>query len=54
MNSPIKHIFKNVAALPVVLPDMCDSFTGSFPEFVPFCEKLYFYSSRKQYCVSAR
>ncbi len=29
--------------------DMCDAFTWSFPEFIPFCASLYYYSSLKTF-----
>jgi hypothetical protein len=31
--------------------DMCDSFTWSFPEFIPFCVSLYYYSSLKTFAA---
>lgn len=33
---------------PLVL-DMSDCYTWSFPEFVPFCTKLYYFSSFKDF-----
>ncbi len=30
-----------------VVLDLSDDFTCSFPEFIPFCHHLYFYSSIK-------
>jgi len=35
-------------AIPVVL-DLRDCYTGSFPEFVPFCLHLYYFSSFKAF-----
>lgn len=29
--------------------DMSDSYTWSFPEFVPFCPQLYYFSSFKDF-----
>ena len=31
--------------------DLCDAFTWSFPEFIPFCVSLYYYSSLKTFGV---
>ena len=32
-----------------VIRDMSDCYTWSFPEFVPFCSKLYFFSTFKDF-----
>jgi len=33
--------------------DLCDAFTWSFPEFIPFCVSLYYYSSLKTFGTSS-
>ncbi|NTS40401.1 hypothetical protein HRG84_05745 [Flavisolibacter sp. BT320] len=33
----------------ILILDMSDCYTGSFPEFVPFCPKLYYFSSFKAF-----
>ena len=33
----------------IVIRDMSDCYTWSFPEFVPFCAKLYFFSTFKDF-----
>jgi hypothetical protein len=37
-----------------ILLDMSDCFTWSFPEFVPFCPKLYYFSNFKDFNTSAQ
>lgn len=32
-----------------VILDMRDCYTSSFPEFVPFCTDLFYFSSFKEY-----
>jgi len=32
-----------------VVRDLSDAFTWSFPEFLPFCPHLYYFSSFKAY-----
>lgn len=34
---------------PVVQRDLRDCFTESFPEFVPFCSSLYYFSNFKDF-----
>jgi hypothetical protein len=34
--------------------DMCDCYTWSFPEFIPFCLKLYYFSNFKDFNKSAQ
>lgn len=48
MTRSYKHITLSAPA-PVVLWDLRDSFTGSFPEFVPFCSSLYYFSNFKDF-----
>lgn len=43
-----KHITP-CAPAPVVLWDLRDCFTESFPEFVPFCSRLYYFSNFKDF-----
>ncbi len=33
----------------IVIVDMSDCYTWSFPEFLPFCLHLYYYSSFKDF-----
>jgi hypothetical protein len=33
----------------ILILDMQDCYTWSFPEFVPFCTKLYYFSSFKDF-----
>lgn len=33
----------------VVVWDLRDCFTESFPEFIPFCNKLYYFSNYKDF-----
>jgi hypothetical protein len=33
----------------IVIRDMSDCYTWSFPEFVPFCAKLYYFSTFKDF-----
>jgi hypothetical protein len=35
--------------LPEVIVDLRDCFTWSFPEFLPFCSDLFYYSSLKDF-----
>ncbi|PWV56335.1 hypothetical protein [Chitinophaga sp. S165] len=46
-----KTISHNNNTLPVryVIPDISNCFTWSFPEFIPFCIDLYYYSSYKDF-----
>jgi hypothetical protein len=32
-----------------IVTDMSDVYTSSFPEFVPFCPQLYYFSSFKDF-----
>lgn len=41
------------AGIPLVL-DMSDCYTWSFPEFLPFCSQLYYFSSYKEFDAAAR
>jgi hypothetical protein len=34
--------------------DMSDCYTGSFPEFIPFCSGLYYFSSFKAFKTLAQ
>jgi hypothetical protein len=34
--------------------DMSDCYTWSFPEFVPFCLKLYYFSNFKDFNTSSQ
>ena len=43
------HIIKQLSGEKIVPLDLSDSFTWSFPEFVPFCSHLYYYSSYKDF-----
>ncbi|HEV7332750.1 MAG TPA: hypothetical protein VGN63_17055 [Flavisolibacter sp.] len=33
----------------ILIIDMSDCYTWSFPEFIPFCPKLYYFSSFKDF-----
>lgn len=35
----------------ILILDMSDCYTWSFPEFIPFCPKLYYFSSFKDFNV---
>ena len=37
------------AIAPLVQVDMLDCYTGSFPEFMPFCSRLYYFSNFKDF-----
>ena len=37
------------AAVEHLILDMSDCYTWSFPEFVPFCTSLYYFSSFKDF-----
>lgn len=43
-----KHITLCAPAF-LVQWDLRDCFTGSFPEFVPFCSRLYYFSNFKDF-----
>lgn len=36
----------------IVVWDLRDCFTESFPEFVPFCSKLYYFSNYKDFSTT--
>lgn len=38
----------------LLILDMSDSFTWSFPEFIPFCLHLYYFSSYKDFKTFAQ
>ena len=38
----------------IVILDMSDCYTWSFPEFVPFCPQLYYFSSFKAFKTVAQ
>jgi hypothetical protein len=40
------------SGIPLVL-DMSDCYTWSFPEFLPFCSRLYYFSSYKEFDSAA-
>lgn len=48
MTRSIKHITLSSPA-PLVQWDLRDCFTESFPEFVPFCSRLYYFSNFKDF-----
>lgn len=37
------------AHVATLIVDMCDCYTWSFPEFIPFCSELYYFSSLKDF-----
>ena len=39
---------------PFLILDMSDCYTWSFPEFIPFCSQLYYFSNYKDFNKSAR
>lgn len=43
-----KHITLS-SPVPVVQWNLRDCFTESFPEFVPFCNRLYYFSNFKDF-----
>jgi hypothetical protein len=47
----LQHI-KPVLPKGYIILDMSDDFTCSFPEFVPFCTDLYYFSSYKRFSSS--
>jgi len=47
------HTIKKHPVECVVL-DMTDCYTWSFPEFIPFCPHLYYFSSFKDYETSVQ
>ncbi|UPK72899.1 hypothetical protein [Chitinophaga filiformis] len=42
------HI-NNTDAVRYVIPDISNCFTWSFPEFIPFCVDLYYFSNFKDF-----
>jgi hypothetical protein len=48
MVSPQIHIVRTYPAKHLIV-DMSDCYTWSFPEFVPFCLHLYYFSSFKAF-----
>lgn len=45
-----KHMVSNSAAtVRYVIPDISNCFTWSFPEFIPFCVDLYYFSNYKDF-----
>ena len=48
MKAGNNHIAKQRAVEYLVL-DMSDCYTWSFPEFVPFCPQLYYFSNFKDF-----
>ena len=48
MKGASKHI-KQINSSRHVIVDMSDCYTWSFPEFVPFCQKLYYFSNFKDF-----
>ena len=41
------------APAPLPVWDLRDCYTESFPEFIPFCKELYFFSSYKDFSTLA-
>jgi hypothetical protein len=48
MNKTQRYRVKTSGIHPVIL-DMGNHCTWSFPEFVPFCSRLYYFSSHKEF-----
>lgn len=48
----MRHTHQQYAGNYLIL-DMTDVFTCSFPEFVPFCSQLYYFSSFKAFKAAA-
>jgi hypothetical protein len=48
-----KHISSTSAVTHVIL-DMSDCYTWSFPEFVPFCPSLFYFSTFKDFNTFAQ
>lgn len=38
----------------ILILDMSDCYTWSFPEFIPFCSQLYYFSNYKDFNTFAR
>lgn len=47
--SAIKKHIVNTASKKVVILDLRDCYTHSFPEFIPFCPQLYYFSCFKDF-----
>ena len=43
--------YKHQPAVEHLILDMSDCYTWSFPEFIPFCRELYYFSSFKRFSV---
>jgi len=52
----LARIHKRLGERPAfyVLPNMENCFTWSFPEFMPFCVQLYYFSSLKDFSTLPR
>ncbi|GAA4321847.1 hypothetical protein [Flaviaesturariibacter amylovorans] len=48
MTREARHI-QPCAHVTTVVLDLSDCFTWSFPEFLPFCSQLYYFSSLKNF-----
>jgi hypothetical protein len=48
MISQLKNI-KSLIQPQMLVVDMTDCYTWSFPEFVPFCNQLYYFSNFKDF-----
>ena len=53
MTGTNNHILQKHPVRYVIL-DMSDCYTWSFPEFVPFCPKLYYFSTFKDFNTRAQ
>lgn len=53
MTVALHHTTPNHPARYLIL-DMSDCYTGSFPEFIPFCTELFYYSSCKVFKTMAQ
>ncbi|GAA0562256.1 hypothetical protein LX66_3644 [Chitinophaga japonensis] len=53
MRGNTDHKVKSVVVEHTIL-DMSDCYTWSFPEFVPFCAQLYYFSNFKDFNTFAQ
>lgn len=53
MTNGTRHTIQQHAARILIL-DMSDCYTWSFPEFVPFCPQLYYFSNFKDFNTPAQ
>lgn len=49
-----QHITKMINSVEYVILDTGDCYMGSFPEFVPFCPQLFYFSNFKDFNTFAQ